>query len=905
LAEISSYPSRHEDVGYWWESVFKPGLKQITVGYCRKRARDQRRIRELLQQKLEETLNASVFDFARYSELKRKFLAWERATLKGYEVRSRVESTVEEEPSIHHVKQAADNFRKSLITELETHDNRKVTEEREIREEIVAHFKSIFTGQPSPDHSCKDRFLEGVRGVLTAQNPEQNEMGSNCAAQLVDAQALDQGTAGSIPGSALLGSRFPIDALTAPLTNVEFKFALAATKPNKSPGSDGIPFEFYSKFWESIAPHFLEMAENIFAKQRILPSQGRATIRLVPKVPQPKRMTDYRPISLLNTDYKLLASVLANRLRKSLPNALLSHQKGGVPGRYIFDSLCLFRDVIDDACRKSKSPRGKREPVNAAIIAYDLEKAYDLVNRDTLWETMEAMGYPSQFIDRLKTLYSITQLCPLNGSSIVGTIDEAQSVRQGCPLSIHLFAIYIEPLLVRLSNTIAGYNLHGERIRVRAYVDDLVVFVSSHTDILRASKTIEEFCAWTKARVNRGKTKLLGLGNWALKPLTSTASPSANQSGVHSRNIKFPVDWIVQVEQLKLLGVLFTSDIQTSTRKNWARAEQTMAGILSRNVHRNFTFYGRVLFIKQHVISQATHLAHVLPCQKSRAEAIRKKLGKFLWAKRAEHPPLSTLIRPRKEGGLGAILPYEFFMSLYTRTLFKSFISPEGPERLTAAYWLGHTLNQHSQQLIRDPTSPRSRSPPFIKHATPTIIDLLQAGLFTSSSAAPHRQIYHHLISKSTSPGRTETARPELDWSSIWKWVAKIRGREGELVWDYNHNQLPTKLRLYRLHRSDDDQCPICNCQTPETDDHLMLLCPARQDIQSWLRIQLTKLHCTKPIRDAIHGDIGACPTKKRTRLLIQVYITANWTARTHNRVPTISELQSLWQTLLHQQNTT
>ena len=87
-----------------------------------------------------------------------------------------MESTVEEEPSIHHVKQAADNFRKSLITELETHDNRKVTEEREIREEIVAHFKSIFTGQPSPDHSCKDRFLEGVRGVLTAQNPEQNEM---------------------------------------------------------------------------------------------------------------------------------------------------------------------------------------------------------------------------------------------------------------------------------------------------------------------------------------------------------------------------------------------------------------------------------------------------------------------------------------------------------------------------------------------------------------------------------------------------------------------------------------------------------------------------------------------------------------------------------------------------------
>ena len=120
------------------------------------------------------------------------------------------------------------------------------------------------------------------------------------------------------------------------------------------------------------------------------------------------------------------------------------------------------------------------------------------------------MGYPSQFIDRLKPIFSITQLCPLNGSSILGTIDEAQPVRQGCPLSIHLFRINLEPLLVRLSNTVAGYSLNGEGIRVRAYVDDLVVFVSSHIDILRACKTIEEFCAGTKA--NPGTRRRAGVG---------------------------------------------------------------------------------------------------------------------------------------------------------------------------------------------------------------------------------------------------------------------------------------------------------------------------------------------------------------------------------------------------------
>ncbi len=267
-------------------------------------------------------------------------------------------------------------------------------------------------------------------------------------------------------------------------------------------------------YYVYFARMFLELILLLRYSSTILPSQGRAAIRLIPKIPHPKTMTDYRPISLLNTDYKLIASALASRLRKTLSKSLRNHQKGGVPGRYIHDSLALFRDVIDHVSRKTK--RGEQYPVKAAIITYDLEKAYDLVNRDVLWATMNAMGYPAQFIDWLKTLYSITQLCPLNGNAIVGTIDDAQSVRQGCPLSIHLFAIYIEPLLVRLTNTLGGIDLHGERVKVRAYVDDLTVFVSSNTDILRACGAIEEFCAWAHARINKGKTKLLGLGHWAV-----------------------------------------------------------------------------------------------------------------------------------------------------------------------------------------------------------------------------------------------------------------------------------------------------------------------------------------------------------------------------------------------------
>ncbi len=129
------------------------------------------------------------------------------------------------------------------------------------------------------------------------------------------------------------------------------------------------------------------MMNCVLEKRKLQPSQGRAAIRLVPKIPTPSRITDYRPISLLNTDYKLIASVLAFRLRKSLPNSVDSHKTGGVPGPYIFDSLCLIRDVIDNTGRKSKEVSSlNRPPLSRTIWRKHMTLS--------LWEVMTVMGYP-------------------------------------------------------------------------------------------------------------------------------------------------------------------------------------------------------------------------------------------------------------------------------------------------------------------------------------------------------------------------------------------------------------------------------------------------------------------------------------------------------------------------------
>ncbi len=170
INETSQYPARFINVGHWWEKIFKPGLKRITTSFCKKRANDQRMMRQALQRQLDEVVNAPSLDWAHYTDLKRRFLVWERTTLKGFEIRSRVEGSPEEKLSLFHIQKTSHNGRASLMTRLETYDNRTLTRDLDITTEIVDHFNRIFNNQPTPNHSLENFYLEGAKGIASNRN---------------------------------------------------------------------------------------------------------------------------------------------------------------------------------------------------------------------------------------------------------------------------------------------------------------------------------------------------------------------------------------------------------------------------------------------------------------------------------------------------------------------------------------------------------------------------------------------------------------------------------------------------------------------------------------------------------------------------------------------------------------
>ena len=130
--------------------------------------------------------------------------------------------------------------------------------------------------------------------------------------------------------------------------------ALKSMEKNKSPGKDGIPIEFYLKFWPIIKNDFKELIKHIFFKKKELPeSMKTAIISMIPKKdPNDTDIVKWRPISLLCVDYKIITKTLTNRLLPTLQEIISIEQSAAVPNRTIYNNLFTIRDTIEYSNKK-------------------------------------------------------------------------------------------------------------------------------------------------------------------------------------------------------------------------------------------------------------------------------------------------------------------------------------------------------------------------------------------------------------------------------------------------------------------------------------------------------------------------------------------------------------------------
>ena len=147
--------------------------------------------------------------------------------------------------------------------------------------------------------------------------------------------------------------------------------ALKTMEPSKSPGSDGIPAEFYKVFWHDISDRLLDSINYSYQQGQFSITQRRGIIKLIPKKDaDPSLIRNWRPITLLNCDYKIVPNALTNRVKKFLPRMLNSDQTGFMKGRFIGDNIRLIDEIIDYTAE---------ENLPGLLLFLDFEKALDTV----------------------------------------------------------------------------------------------------------------------------------------------------------------------------------------------------------------------------------------------------------------------------------------------------------------------------------------------------------------------------------------------------------------------------------------------------------------------------------------------------------------------------------------------
>ncbi len=415
------------------------------------------------------------------------------------------------------------------------------------------------------------------------------------------------------------------DFCDRPITLAEVLESIKYLKVNKSPGIDGLTSEFYQKF-AKIWPFLLEVIYESIRVESLPPTLTQSLITLIPK---PKKylllIDNWRPISLLNCDYKIIATIFAKRLKIILQDIIDETQSGFLKNRHISNNVRLVLDLLDYS---------ELVKDDSYMLFLDFYKAFDSIEHGFIFKTLEKIGFGDLFIKTIKTLYA-------HGNSSIklkyGTsprFDLQRGIRQGCPIPPYLFILTTQLLANHIKNsTLQGVSVMGREIIISQLADDTTLFLKNSDQIPLALNTIKLFSNASGLLLNVHKCELMPVKKLSVSSICD-----------------------IQVkETITYLGIVISKNPKLRCDLNFLPILEKTKRKLNQWLQRDLSLKGRILLSKAEGISRLTYAAISLEPDKAMCKKIDQQLCNFVWKNKTHYVKKSVLSNSYSNGGLNFV----------------------------------------------------------------------------------------------------------------------------------------------------------------------------------------------------------------------------------------------------------
>ena len=385
-------------------------------------------------------------------------------------------------------------------------------------------------------------------------------------------------------------------------------------------------------------------------------------IALIPKIKDPSKLEQYRPISLVGVLYKIIPKVLANRMKKVMPAIIDDNQSAFLKGRGILDSVLTANEVLEELRKKRRS---------GLCLKVDFEKAYDSVRWEFLYDMLSKMGFHSLWISWIRGCMDSATVSVLVNGSPTEEFKPTRGLRQGDPLAPFLFLVVVEGLagIVREAlkvNMLTGLKIgrKEEEVCILQFADDTLFFCEDNiNNVITLKAILRGFELASGLKINFHKSKLAGINI---------------QSNI--------VDCFTKILNCTKMGIPFKYmgiEVGGNPRKKhfWKPVLNKLKARLNIWKGRFLSLAGRSCLINSVLTAVPLYYLSLFRVPESVCTRIVRIQSKFLWGWGKVNKPISwvswkDVCKPKKDGGLGCRDIRKFNQALIAKWKWRC-ISPE------------------------------------------------------------------------------------------------------------------------------------------------------------------------------------------------------------------------------------